>query len=148
TQARSEIDAILSRDKGERAADIRKAMQDIMMDNVSVVRNEQMLTEAQAKIAELQEAYRHVAIQDKGKRYNTELTEALELGCMLDCAETIVHGALQRTESRGAHYRDDYEARDDTNWLAHSMITRTPDGLQLEKKPIVITIFEPKERKY
>jgi succinate dehydrogenase / fumarate reductase flavoprotein subunit len=147
-RARDEIGEILSRDKGERAADIRKAMQDIMMDNVSVVRNERSLAEAQAKIAELKEAFRHVAIQDKGKRYNTELLETLELGCMLDCAETIVHGALERTESRGAHYRDDYEARDDVNWLAHSMITQTPDGLQLQKKPIVITIFEPKERKY
>ncbi len=148
SRANDEISALLSRDKGERAADIRKAMQDIMMDNVSVVRNDQTLTEAQSRIAELKEAYRHVAIQDKGKRYNTELLETLELGCMLDCAETIVHGALQRTESRGAHYRDDYEARDDKNWLAHSMITQTPDGLQLQKKPVVITTFEPKERKY
>jgi succinate dehydrogenase / fumarate reductase, flavoprotein subunit len=119
-----------------------------MMDKVSVVRNETGLREAQQEIAQLQDAYKHISLQDKGKRYNTELLEALELGCMLDCAETIVHGALMRNESRGAHYREDFEARDDKNWLAHSMITRTPDGLQLEKKPIVITMFEPKERKY
>ncbi len=146
--ARAEIDGILTRNKGERAADIRKAMQDIMMDNVSVVRHEPGLLEAQHRIGELQEAFRHISIEDKGKRYNTELTEALELGCMLDCAETIVHGALARTESRGAHFREDYETRDDQNWLAHSLVSRTPDGLQLEKKPVKITIFEPKERKY
>ncbi len=146
--AKSEIDALVSREKGERAADIRKAMQEVMMDKVSVVRNDQGLREARDTISELQEAYKHIAIQDKGKRYNTELLEALELGCMLDCAETIVHGALERHESRGAHYREDYEARDDANWLAHSLIKRTPGGLALEKKPIKITMFEPKERKY
>jgi succinate dehydrogenase / fumarate reductase flavoprotein subunit len=67
---------------------------------------------------------------------------------MLDIAETIVFGALSRDESRGAHYREDFEARDDKNWLAHSMIYRTDGGLSLKKKPIVITRFEPKERKY
>ncbi len=67
---------------------------------------------------------------------------------MLDCADTIVHGALARQESRGAHYREDFEARDDKEWLAHSLIYRTDEGLQLRKKPVSITRFEPKERKY
>lgn len=146
--AREEISVLLERDKGERAADIRNRMQDVMMDKVSVVRDEQGLLEAKHEICELQSAFRAVAIQDKGKRYNTELLETLELGCMLDCAETIIHGSLERTESRGAHYRDDFQARDDKEWLAHSMITRHPDGLRLEKKPVTITKFEPKERKY
>jgi succinate dehydrogenase / fumarate reductase flavoprotein subunit len=146
--AASEIATLLGREKGERAADIRKAMQEVMMDKVSVVRNETGLLEAQKEIADLQAAFRNVAIQDKGKRYNTDLLEALELGCMLDCAEAIVHGSLVREESRGAHYREDYEARDDRNWLAHSLISRTSAGLQVQKKPVKITIFEPKERKY
>ncbi len=146
--ARASVSSLLGRDKGERAADIRKSMQEVMMDKVSVVRDATGLEEARKTIAELQEAYRHVALQDKGHTYNTELTEALELGCMLDCAETIVFGALDRTESRGAHYREDYPDRDDVNWLAHSMITRDAGTLELEKKPVVITMFEPKERKY
>jgi succinate dehydrogenase / fumarate reductase flavoprotein subunit len=146
--ATSEVAALLAREKGERPADIRKAMQEVMMDKVSVVRNEQGLREAEAEIAGLKEAYGQVAIQDKGKRYNTDLLETLELGCMLDCAETIIHGCLARQESRGAHYREDFQARDDTNWLAHSLITRTTEGLQVEKKPVTITMFEPKERKY
>ncbi|MBA2468426.1 MAG: succinate dehydrogenase flavoprotein subunit [Chloroflexia bacterium] len=146
--AAKEIADLLNRDKGERVADIRKAMQEVMMDKVSVVRNETGLLEAQKEIADLQEAYRHIAIQDKGKRYNTDLLEALELGCMLDCAETIVHGSLVREESRGAHYREDFEARDDANWLAHSMISRKDRGFEVQKKPVKITIFEPKERKY
>ncbi|HYJ12975.1 MAG TPA: succinate dehydrogenase/fumarate reductase flavoprotein subunit, partial [Thermomicrobiales bacterium] len=140
---------LLGREGGERVADIRKTMQEVMMDKVSVVRDQQGLEEARQSIAELQEAYRHVSVQDKGRIYNTDLTEALELGCMLDCAETIVYGSLERTESRGAHYRDDFQTRDDVNWLAHSMISRDADNtLSLEKKPIVITMFEPKERKY
>jgi succinate dehydrogenase / fumarate reductase flavoprotein subunit len=146
--ATSEVAALLAREKGERAADIRKAMQEVMMDKVSVVRNEKGLREAEAEIAGLKQEYGQVAIQDKGKRYNTELLETLELGCMLDCAEAIIHGCLARQESRGAHYREDFQARDDTNWLAHSLITRTTEGLQVEKKPVTITMFEPKERKY
>ena len=78
----------------------------------------------------------------------TDLMEALELGYMLDCAETIVAGAIAREESRGAHYRTDFEQRDDQNWLAHTMIARTSGGLQIRKKPVTITEFQPKERKY
>lgn len=146
--ARATISGIVGRDKGENVADIRAEMQSVMMDKVSVVRTEQGLREAETRIHELQSAYRTIAIQDKGKVYNTDLTEAMELGCMLDCAETIIHGAIARQESRGAHYREDFQQRDDKNWLAHSMITRTSGGLELKKKPIVITTFEPKERKY
>jgi len=147
--AKDSLSSLLGREGGERVADIRKTMQEVMMDKVSVVRDQQGLEEARQSIAELQEAYRHVSVQDKGRIYNTDLTEALELGCMLDCAETIVYGSLERTESRGAHYREDFQTRDDVNWLAHSMISRDADNtLSLEKKPIVITMFEPKERKY
>ncbi|MGC4108618.1 MAG: succinate dehydrogenase flavoprotein subunit [Thermomicrobiales bacterium] len=146
--AKATIAGILGRDKGENVADIRAAMQDVMMDKVSVVREEKGMREAEQRIRELQSAYKNIAIQDKGKRYNTDLTEAMELGCMLDCAETIIHGAIARQESRGAHYREDFQARDDKNWLAHSMISRTSGGMELKKKPVVITTFEPKERKY
>jgi succinate dehydrogenase / fumarate reductase flavoprotein subunit len=147
-RAVEEISSLLGRDKGERVADIRKRMQEVMMDNVSVVRSEEGLLEARQEITDLQRAFTCVSLQDKGKCYNTELTEALELGCMLDCAETIIYGSLERRESRGAHYREDYQARDDKEWLAHSLVTRTAAGLHLEKKPITITKFEPKERKY
>lgn len=148
-RARQEIESLRSRESGERIADIRTSMQEIMMDNVSVVRNDAFLLEAQAKIAELKGAYANAAIMDRGCVYNMELLEALELGYMLDCAETIIEGSMQRKESRGAHYRDDYESRDDQNWLAHSLIYKTGDGaMRMEKKPVVITKFEPKERKY
>jgi succinate dehydrogenase / fumarate reductase, flavoprotein subunit len=146
--ARAEVNAMLSRDKGERVSEIRAAMQEVMMDKVSVVRDAGSMTEARQKIDELRNAYAFAAIQDHGKVFNTDLMEALELGYMLDCAETIVAGALAREESRGAHYRTDFEKRDDVNWLAHTMVKRTSGGMELRKKPVTITTFEPKERKY
>jgi len=146
--ARSQVDAILSRESGERAANIRSEMQELMMDKASVVRNETVLTEARDGIADLRNRYDSIIVQDHGSTYNTDLLEALELGAMLDCAESIVFGALSRQESRGAHFREDFEARDDVNWLAHSLIYRTDEGLQLRKKPVSITRFQPKERKY
>ena len=101
------------------------------------------------KSKRLRTAYANVAIDDKGEIFNTDLTEALELGYMLDLAETIVAGALAREESRGAHYRTDFEKRDDVNWLAHTLILKASGGmLNISKKPITITTFEPKERNY
>jgi succinate dehydrogenase / fumarate reductase flavoprotein subunit len=146
--ARAELGALLSRGKGERVADIRAAMQEVMTDKVSVVRSEESLTGARDTLRELRGAYAHAAIQDRGQAYNTDLMEALELGYMLDCAETIVEGALARQESRGAHYRTDFEKRDDANWLAHSMIAKSSGGMTLRKKPVVLGTFEPMERKY
>jgi succinate dehydrogenase / fumarate reductase flavoprotein subunit len=146
--ARAEVAHLLSRKSGERAADIRRAMQEVMMDKVSVVRDETGLKEAQEEIRRLRVAYGSIALQDHGTTYNTELLEAHELGCMLECAESIVAGALARQESRGAHFRADYETRDDENWLAHTLIYKTSGGLDIAKKPVTITEFQPKERKY
>jgi succinate dehydrogenase / fumarate reductase flavoprotein subunit len=144
----AEISGILGRAKGESIAEIRERMQVMMMDKVSVIRNREGLTEAQQELGQLRDRYNHAAIQDKGAIFNTDLMEALELGYMLDCADTIVGGALLREESRGAHYRSDFEARDDKNWLAHTMVRKTSGGLAYAKKPVSITRFEPKERKY
>jgi succinate dehydrogenase / fumarate reductase flavoprotein subunit len=147
-RARAEIDAILSRKSGTRPVEIRTAMQEVMMDKVSVVRDGKGLAEAQETLQRLKRDYQSVAIADKGQTFNTDLIEALELGYMLDCAEAIIVGALARQESRGAHYRTDFEKRDDANWLAHTLVYRTSGGIQLRKKPVTITVFEPKERKY
>ena len=118
------------------------------MDDVSVVRNAEGMTNAQNVLRDLRDAWNHAAIDDKGAIFNTDLMEAMELGYMLDCADCIVAGALAREESRGGHYRSDFEARDDVNWLAHSLLRKSSGGLELTKKPVTITKFQPKERKY
>jgi succinate dehydrogenase / fumarate reductase flavoprotein subunit len=145
---RAQIANLFSRTKGERVAELRAAMQEVMMDKVSVVREARGLTEAKEAVNAIRLAYGQVAIDDHGSCFNTDLTEALELGCMIDCAEAIVAGALAREESRGGHYREDFQKRDDKNWLAHTLVYRTSGGLEMRKKPVTITEFEPKERKY
>jgi succinate dehydrogenase / fumarate reductase, flavoprotein subunit len=119
-----------------------------MMDKASVVRTAESLTAASQAIGELRDRYAGVSIDDHGTTFNTDLTEALEFGAMLDCAESLVVGALAREESRGAHFRDDFQSRDDVNWLKHTMVKRTSGGLELTKRDVSITEFQPKERKY
>jgi succinate dehydrogenase / fumarate reductase flavoprotein subunit len=145
---RAEISSLTSRAKGESIMEIRDRMQEVMMDDVSVVRNADGMNNARKVLGELRDAYNHASIDDKGAIFNTDLMEAMELGYMLDCADTIVAGALAREESRGGHYRTDFEDRDDKNWLAHTLVRKSSGGLTLTKKPVTITKFEPKERKY
>ena len=119
-----------------------------MNEHLSVFRNQQGMETALAKIRELKERYTRVAVPDKGKTFNTNLIFTLELGLMLDCAETIVLGALERKESRGAHTRTDMPDRDDRNWLKHILVKSTPDGPQLEHLPVAITQWQPEVRSY
>jgi succinate dehydrogenase / fumarate reductase, flavoprotein subunit len=146
--ARAEVGDLLSRRKEERIADVRADLQTMMMDKASVVRSAESLTEAKQDLARLRSRYAHTGIDDHGAVFNTDLTEALELGAMLDCAEALVEGALAREESRGAHYRVDFPTRDDAEWLKHTMLRKTSGGLELAKKGVSITEFQPKERKY
>ena len=87
-------------------------------------------------------------MEDKGRTFNTDLVFALELGYMLDCAETIINGAIERKESRGAQFRSDYTDRDDENWLRHILVTRQDDGPVVSHLPVVITQWQPQVRSY
>ena len=147
-RARAEVDTFLSRTSGERIPDIRATLQQEMMDKASVFRTGPDLEKVSQTLVELRDAYTNAAIQDRGKIFNMDLVEAIELGCLLDCAEAIVASALARTESRGAHMREDYPERNDDEWLAHTLAYKTSGGIRLKKKPVVITRFEPQERKY
>jgi succinate dehydrogenase / fumarate reductase flavoprotein subunit len=137
----------------ERVAELRKALQECMDKNVMVFRTEQTIKEAVEEIAHLRERYRNVSVQDKGKRFNTDLLEAIELGNLLDLAEVMAVSALARKESRGGHYREDYPTRDDVNFMRHTMAYREvgADGnesIRLDYKPVVTTRYQPMERKY
>jgi succinate dehydrogenase / fumarate reductase flavoprotein subunit len=134
----------------ENVADIRTELQAEMTDKASVFRTDELLRQAGATIGRLRERYRSARIDDKGKIFNFDLTEALELGYLLDLADALVGAALARTESRGAHFRDDFPQRDDDNWRRHSLTHRDPDrgGVRLDYKPVVGGSYLPMERKY
>ncbi len=132
----------------EKVGRLRKELQRSMMDNASVFRTAQTLEEQVAKVRELKERYRHITVEDAGSQYNTELMEALELGFLLDNAEQLTNAALNRTESRGAHSREDFKERDDANWLKHSLVYKDGDGVRIDYKPVSLGTYEPKPRVY
>ena len=137
----------------ERVGAIRAEMQETMDANAGVYRTEETLKQALTDIKVLQKRYLDVSIQDKGRRYNTDLLEAIELGFLLDLAEVLVVGAQNRKESRGGHAREDFQARDDENYMKHTMAYREVDAkgehsIRLGYKPVVVTRYQPMERKY
>jgi succinate dehydrogenase / fumarate reductase, flavoprotein subunit len=120
-----------------------------MTDKASVFRTEETLKSVLGTIEDLKERYEHAHIDDKGSTFNFDLTEALELGYLIDLAESLVVGAMTRTESRGGHFRDDFPKRDDANWLKHTLVRRAEDGkVTLDYKPVQLGRYEPMERKY
>lgn len=148
-----QIERLRSSTGNERVAELRRELQETMDANVMVFRTEQTIKTAVEKIAELRARYKNVAIQDKGRRFNTDLLEAVELGNLLDLAEVMAVSALARKESRGGHYREDYPNRDDVNFMRHTMAYREvgDDGsetVRLDYKPVVQTRYQPMERKY
>jgi succinate dehydrogenase / fumarate reductase flavoprotein subunit len=133
----------------DNVADIRSELQEEMTDKASVFRTDASLTSALATLGDLRERYASVAVRHRGPTFNYELTEAIELGYLLDLAQALVASALARTESRGAHFRDDYPARDDENWMVHSLVRRRPGGgLEIDYKPVVPGPYAPMARKY
>ncbi len=151
--SRELLDRLYTSKGGESSAYIRNTLQNEMIERVFVERDERGLRHALDTLDGLQDVYKRVQLQDKGKTFNTELVEAVELGFLLDCAEATIHGALARTESRGAHYRTDYPHRDDANWLKHTLAYRGAKvhDVRLDYKDVILLddpIFKPKERKY
>ena len=147
------VDFFINNEGGERVATLRREMQETMDFNAQVYRTEATLKQALADLESLRRRYWNVSIQDKGKRFNTDLLEAIELGFLIDLAEVLVQGALARKESRGGHAREDYQSRDDVNFMRHTMAYREKDSagrsyVRLDYKPVTITHYQPMERKY
>ena len=147
-RGKAKIEDFLSRKGDENPAAIRDELQQTMMVNCGVFREEKLLKKQLEIIRSLEQRFQRVQVGYKGKRFNTELLDVIELGNMLDFAETIVVGGLARTESRGAHSRKDYPKRDDVNWLKHTLAWKTDSGIRLDYKPVVITKYKPEERKF
>jgi succinate dehydrogenase / fumarate reductase flavoprotein subunit len=146
--AEAELERLRTANGQERAADIRSTLQETMMDHVGVFRENPGLETALDTIKELQERYQHIRVDDRGRRFNTEVLEAFELGSLLDLAEVTTISGLARTESRGAHWREDFPKRDDVNWLRHTLAYRRDGETALRYKPVTITQWQPKERIY
>lgn len=136
--------------KGQvRQYELRGRMQKSMTANVGVFRVEENMKKAIDELVALRDAYySDLVIDDKGHQYNTDLLEAWELGCLLELAQVTAISAVARKESRGGHARDDFQKRDDVNWLKHTLCYRTEDGYRLAYKPVELGRYEPKERVY
>jgi succinate dehydrogenase / fumarate reductase, flavoprotein subunit len=147
-EARSQFDSLRNGSGKENAFDITTEMKKVMFDDVGIYRSGAIMESAIDKIQELKERYRHVSVSDTGKIFNTELLNAWELGNMLEVAELVAVCALNRTESRGGHTREDYPERDDTNWLKHTLACKENGQVKIEYKPVVITRYPPKARVY
>jgi succinate dehydrogenase / fumarate reductase flavoprotein subunit len=157
--ALSEVEKLLSIARNatgtEKVAVLRKELQDTMDKNAQVYRTEESLNEALDKIAELRTRYQNIQVQDRGKRFNTDLLEAIELGFLFDLSEVLVMTARERRESRGGHFREDYETRNDEQFMVHSMaykLDKTPakpgEDICVDWKPVTVTNYPAMERKY
>jgi succinate dehydrogenase / fumarate reductase flavoprotein subunit len=145
---RAELEALRTRPEGESPSTLKTELAALMMDNVGVFRTAKMMAAAVAGVAAIKERYARVRVRDTGRIFNTDLLEARELGYLIDCAEAMATSAISRTESRGAHSRDDHPERDDVHFLAHTLAYRGEAGPSLRYKPVTITRFEPKPRTY
>ncbi len=146
----AEFDRIRNGSGGVRPQGLRQKMQTTMTANVSVFRTEETMNQAIEDLAELRAEYdRNIQIDDKSKQFNTDLLETWELGCLLELAQVTAVSALARPESRGGHARDDYQERNDVEWLTHTLYHKEADGShRLDYKPVVLGRYEPKARVY
>lgn len=148
-KTRAQIAEIKTRATGDKPAPIRTELQQTMMDDCGIFRTGAGLQRVVDKIAALDERANRVVIDDKGMQFNTDLLEAIELRNLVDTANIVARCALNRTESRGAHSREDFPDRDDKQWLKHTF-AYTTGGLapRLDYKPVTITKYQPKKRVY
>jgi succinate dehydrogenase flavoprotein subunit len=147
--AEAELKRLLDRSEGERPWSIRQELAETMHDNFGVFRREEQMEEQGRIVESLRERYAHVVVEDKGDVFNNDLTQALELGFLLELAECMVASGIARKESRGAHARpDDYPERDDENFLRHTLVEWKDGGPALGWKPVDITKWQPAVRSY
>jgi succinate dehydrogenase / fumarate reductase flavoprotein subunit len=149
TDAERELKELLDRTDGERPWSIRDELAQTMHENFGVFRREDQMERQGEIVASLRDRFERVVVEDKGQIFNNDLTQALELGFLLELAECMVVSGLARKESRGAHARPhDFPDRDDENFMRHTLVTLDDGRPQLDWKPVTVTKWEPQERKY
>lgn len=148
TKAKQEIQSLLDQKGKYRINQIRQEFQDTMTQFCGVFRTSKLMSEGLEKIGAIQQKYTDIYLDDKGSCWNTELVEALELKSLMVVGNTILQSAFNRQESRGAHFREDFPNRDDEKFLKHTMAYYSPAGIDIQYMPVVVNMFEPKERKY
>jgi succinate dehydrogenase / fumarate reductase flavoprotein subunit len=146
--AKAQFDTLKHGSGKENAFTIATEMKKVMFDDVGIYRTGTVMESALDKVLELKERFKEIRVTDTGKIFNTELLNAWELGNMLDVSELVTVCALNRTESRGGHSREDYPNRDDQNWLKHTLAWKDNGKIRVDYKPVVITKYQPKARVY
>lgn len=147
-EAQAQIQSLLNQPGQYRIHQVRQAFQDCMTQYCGVFRTAELMREGLEQIQTLQTQLNQIYLDDRGNVWNTEIIEALELQSLMVVGQVILTSALNRQESRGAHFREDFPQRDDQNFLKHTLAYYSPAGIDLEYKPVTITRFEPQERKY
>ena len=149
SDAEHELEELLDRTEGERPWKIREELGETMHHNFGVFRREDQMKEQSEIVAGLRERFENVVVEDKGQVFNSDLTQALELGFLLELADCMVESGLARKESRGAHARPyDFPDRDDANYMKHTIVRWIADRPVLDWKPVTMTKWQPQERKY
>jgi succinate dehydrogenase / fumarate reductase flavoprotein subunit len=149
SDAERELRDLLDRTDGERPWRIRDELGQTMHENFGVFRREEQMLSQQEIVADLRERYENVVVEDKGNVFNSDLTQALELGFLLELADCMVECGLARKESRGAHARPyDFPSRDDENYMRHTIIRWIADRAVLDWKPVTVTKWQPQARTY
>ncbi|MBD7996706.1 succinate dehydrogenase flavoprotein subunit [Arthrobacter sp. Sa2CUA1] len=150
------LDVVRNSEGTERVSEIRRDLQNTMDANMQVFRTAETINQVLSDIADLEERYKKINVQDKGKRFNLDLLEAVELGFLLELAKVMTVAALHREESRGGHFREDFPERNDEKFMLHSMAYKVDEadnaehtaGIRLDTKPVIFTRYEPMVRKY
>jgi succinate dehydrogenase / fumarate reductase flavoprotein subunit len=142
------IRSFMNHDRYERYGTLREELGETLALNVGIYRKKELLDQGLADVMQLKERFKHVRVHDTGAIFNTNLLQVLELGNMLDLAETVARGALLREESRGSHTREDFPTRDDANWHKHTVYTMVNGEIKIDFKPVTMGKYELQERKY
>jgi succinate dehydrogenase / fumarate reductase flavoprotein subunit len=142
------LNRLLTQTGTDRVAQVRQSLQDCMTEHCGVFRHADLMEEGIQQLQNLRQRLTQIQLDDKGRFWNVDLIQALELENLFTVGEIIINSALHRQESRGAHFREDFPQRDDQQFLKHTLAVHTPEGVEIQQRSVNLSLFEPQERKY